>query len=208
MTKERKAVIDKLFSLFNFKKQMDFSDPDYEWLETETKEIPDHRMKEFYMMVVSNKKYQTKQGILIRGNMSDAIKDFTDMLSDEVWKERKVKEKSVKLQEKISSMQEHNFKHMKEQELINFFQDKDLSKFKNKETGQAFFSDAEIEVMEHGEGIVSFLNKASTHSHSELAEFIEISFKNYITKELLKSSVKEEPIMIGGNIKLPEPKRM
>lgn len=177
----RRKITEKIFKIIAKKKEVVEEDPDYIIIADKLKELPDHKINDFYIYLVSDNRYFNDAGFMMPFQYIEAVNNYKIKLLNELWEKHDIKKKTKTLYGKIQALHEA-LRHLEAQQLRDYLKSKDLDTYKTKKE-ENFFSQEEIEVIKE-KGIHAYLEDYQTKFgfESDLKIYVENEYKSYITK--------------------------
>ena len=95
---------DKIWRAVNYRQTEVRNDPDYLMIDEELSRLPEHRLQEFYVHLMTGGEYLDRNGNPVRERLPRAVSDFLEILENEVWEKRGIGQKVERLIEKIEGV--------------------------------------------------------------------------------------------------------
>lgn len=191
----REKIIERTYKVLTKNRDVSAEDPDYLYVSQLLKGIPDSKLNNFYYYLIESKEYFNNR-FLMPYDLKRAVTDYVEKLSKVIWEDHKIESKTAELSKKIVGIYGTTRK-LDAQQLIDFYAKIDLAKINFVIDGKRdrLLSNEEIEIINHN-GLVSLLMRYRLDGIVALKEDIEMSYKNYYTKEALFEKNKKTKVFV------------
>jgi len=186
---KREGFVRKLYSDINYGKDYDILNPDVKLIESAIEDVPTGSLSRFYSFMYDGEDYVNKNtGIIMKGKIQKASRDFMAELKSELWKNYNLSEKVELFISKIFSLK--NFNDGSGRNIVDIINDLDLTRmsFKKENGEKEPLSSDEIEIIRNNNKTLIFID-INTLSSTEYREKIAMMFKTLYTKKYLSRKI-------------------
>lgn len=177
-------ITKKVYSMVNTKREIDYNDPDFAMIKSLLSDLPESRLEEFYIFLMTDKETYNAAGFVKRQALIEAKIKFKKRLEEEIWRDYSLEEKIGVLVEKIGGV--YDFLIGKtEQEKAAFCDTVDFGKLKRRsESGELepMFGKEEVEIVEDA-GLKRLLDILYQSGSAGVRDALESAYKSKIIKE-------------------------
>jgi hypothetical protein len=193
---DKDTLIEKLYSIVNWQKKMDHSDPDYLFIAELVEDIPDDRLSDYYLFVNTTKKYHSPAGALLRFKIKDSVDDYIQKLKKEVWKKYGLEQKKSVLKQKIYSLA-HCTKEIPAERKKTFLdRDNILQILYITASGEKepLFDKEDQEILRH-QGLEYLVDQCTAYGIEALESDIDLAIKTFFYKKYIYEETEKPKIV-------------
>ena len=190
----RLIITEKIFKIISKKQVIEEQDPDYTIISDNLKAIPDERLNDFYIFLVSKDTYFNSAGFMMPYKFIEAIDAYKRTMLEELWVEHNVYEKAMTLMKKIQSIK-RMLKNTTAQKAYDYCASVQADKIMTKDNKQLFTKE-EIAILAN-KGIKYYIegHGEKFQFENELLELLERECKHYIEKQYAYTKNSSETIV-------------